>query len=71
MGKLEETPPARLNRRLVSECFLEHGAVSPHGCTPATEKTSQTEDAPASNQEQAHIVPEDDVVELHVGTKEL
>ena len=32
--EVEETPPTRLNRRLVSERFIEPGAASPHERTP-------------------------------------
>ena len=71
--EVEETPPTRLNRCLVSERFIEPGAASPHECTPEAEaeKTPQTEDVPVDDQEQARIVPEDEVVELHMGTEEL
>ena len=69
--ELEETPPTRLNRRLVSKRFLEYGPVSPHECTPETETTSLTEYTPVSEWEQACVEPGDDVVELHTGTEEL
>ena len=70
---VEETPSARLNRCLVSERFIEPGVASPHERTPEAEtgKTPQAKDVPKDDQEQAHIVPEDEVVELHVGTEEL
>ena len=69
---VEETPPARQNRRLVSECFTEPRAASPREHTPEAEarKTPLTKDVPADEQELAHIIVEDDVVELHVGTEE-
>ena len=69
--EVEETPPARLNRRLVSERFIEPGVASPHKCTLEVEKTQQTKDVPTEDQEQVRIVPEDEVVELHTGTEEL
>ena len=71
--EVEETPPARQNRCLISERFIEPGAASPHERTPEEEagKTPQAKDIPMDNQEEAHIVPEDEVVELHTGTEEL
>ena len=71
--EVEETPPARLNRCLVSERFIEPGVALPYECTPEAEaeKTPQTEDVPTDDQEQARIIPEDEVVELHAGTEEL
>ena len=70
---VEETPPARQNRCLVSECFTEPGVASPCEHTPEAEarRTPQTEDVPVDQQEPACIIPEDDVVELHAGTEEL
>ena len=45
----------------------------PHECTPEAEagKTPHAEDVPVDDQEQARIISEDEVVELHVGTEEL
>ena len=70
---VEETPPARQNRCLVSECFIEPGAALPHEHTPEAEarKTPQTKNVPADEQEPARVIVEEDVVELHVGTEEL
>ena len=70
---VEETPPTRLNRCLVSERFIEHGAAVPHERTPEAEtgKAPQAEDVPKDDQEQVRIIPEDEVVELHAGTEEL
>ena len=62
---MEETPPTRQNRRLISECFIEPRVASPH------ERTPEAEDIPMDDQEQACSVPEDEVVELHMGTEEL
>ena len=69
---VEEMPPARLNRHLVSEHCIEPGAASPHECTPEAEtgKAPQAEDVPKDDQEQARIIPEDEVVKLHMGTEE-
>ena len=71
--EVEETPPVRQNRCLVSKCFIEPGVTLPCKCTPEAEvgKTAQTKDVPLDDQEHARIVPEDDVVELHMGTEEL
>ena len=71
--EVEETPPASINRCLISELFIEPGVALPHECTPETEagKTPQAKDVPTDDQEQAHITPEDEVVELHIGTEEL
>ena len=71
--EVEETPPARQNRRLISERFLEPGVALPCECTPEGEagKTPQAKGVPTDDQEQACIIPEDEVVELHVGTEEL
>ena len=70
---IEETPPMRQNRCLVSERFIEPGATPPHEHTPEAEarKTPQTENIPADEQEPACVIVEEDVVELHVGTEEL
>ena len=70
---VEETPPARLNRHLVSERFIEPGAASPCEHTPQVEtgKTPQAKHVPKDDQEQARIIPEDEVIELHAGTEEL
>ena len=71
--EVEETPPTRQNRCLISERFIEPGMASPCERTPEVEvgKAPQAKDVPTDNQEQAHIIPEDEVVELHTGTKEL
>ena len=71
--EVEKTPPARLNRHLVSERFIEPGVALPCECTPEAEaeKTPQTEDVPMDDQEQACIIPENEDVELHTGTEEL
>ena len=71
--EVEETPHVRQNRHLISECFIEPRAALPLECTPEVEagKTPQAKDVPMDNQEQARIIPEDEVVELHVGTEEL
>ena len=71
--EVEETPPARQNICLISERFIEHGAALPCERTPEAEagKSPQAEDVPADDQEQACIIPEDEVVELHVETEEL
>ena len=47
--EVEETPPARQNRRLISERFLKPGVAPPCECTPEVEagKTPQTKDVPA------------------------
>ena len=83
---VEETPPVRQNRRLVSEHFTEPGAGLPCKYTPKAEAkkipptggagktppTEQAEDIPADEQEPAHIVvEEDDVVELHMGMEDV
>ena len=71
--EVEETLLTRLNRCLVSECFIESGAASPRECTLDAEagKTPQAKDVPTDDQEQSRIIPEDEVVELHAGTEEL
>ena len=80
-----KTPPARQNRRLMSEHFTEPGAGSPHKHTPEAEaketpptaearKTppaGQVEDVPTDEQEPAHIIEEDDMVELHAEIEDL
>ena len=70
---VEETPPARQNRCLVSEHFIEPGAAPPCEHTPEAEarKTPQTKDVPIDEPEPAHVIVEEDVVELHMGTEEL
>ena len=70
---VEETPPMRQNRCLVSERFIEPGVALPHEYTPEAEarKTPQTKNIPVDEQEPAHVLVEEDAVELHVGTEEL
>ena len=70
---VEETLPARQNRHLVSEHFIEPGVALPHEHTPETEvrRTPQTEDIPTDKQEPARVIVEEDLVELHVGMEEL
>ena len=70
---IEETPPMRQNRCLVSEHFIEPRVALPHEQTPEAEarKTPQTKNVPADEQEPAHVIVEEDVVELHVGIEEL
>ena len=70
---VEETPPVRQNRCLVSEHVIEHGAVWPHEHTPVAEGngTPQNEEAPTDDQDQPRIIAKDEVVKLFVGTEEL
>ena len=83
---VEQTPPMRQNPHLVAECFMGSGAGSPQDYTPIAEDKEKTplaedpgeisptkvEDAPADEQEPAHVTrAEDDVVEIHVGTEDL
>ena len=76
---VEETPPARQNRCLVSEHFTESGAGLPHDYpltveAKKTPPTEQVEDVSADEQEPISApvaLVEDDVVELHVGTEDL
>ena len=70
---LVETPPTRQNRCLVSEHFIEPGAALPHEHTPEAEvrKTPQTINVPVDEQEPAHVIVKEDVVEFHMGTEEL
>ena len=64
---VEETPPVRQNRCLVSERFIEPGVAPPREHTPEAEarKTPQTKDVPADEPKPAHVIVEEDVVELH------
>ena len=52
---------------------LNLGRHHPMKHTPEAEarKTPQTEDVPTDEQEPAHVIVEEDVVELHVGMEEL
>ena len=70
---VEETPPTRQNRCLVSERVIEPGALSPREHTPVGEgkRTPQNESVPADDQEQPHIVAEDEIVELHAAMEKL
>ena len=82
---VEETLPVRQNRCLVSERFTEPGVGSPRKHTPEAESretppmaearktplTEKVEDVPMDEQEPAHIIEEDDVVELHTETEDL
>ena len=49
---MEETPPMRQNRHLVSERVIEPGAVPPHEHTPVVEeeKTPQDESVPTDKE---------------------
>ena len=70
---VEETPPMRQNRCLVSERVIEPGVVLPHEHMPVAEgkKTPQNESIPVDDQEQPCIIAEDEIVKLYVGTEEL
>ena len=69
---VEETPPARQNRRLVSECVMESGVVPPREHAPVTgEKNTPQGDSAPTDKEQANLVAESDIVELFVGMEHL
>ena len=70
---VEETPPMRQNRCLVSERVIEPRAVLPCENTPEAEgkKTPQNKSIPMDDQEQHHIIAEDEIVKLYTGMEEL
>ena len=65
----EDTPPARQNIRLVSECVTEPGAVLPPENIPEVEEDKPQDDP--SNEQQLKAVSEGDVVNLFASTEEL
>ena len=69
---VEETPPMRQNRCLVSERVIEPGTVPPCEHTPVVEgkETPQNESVP-TDKEQAPLVAEDEIVELYMGMEDL
>ena len=66
----EDTPSARLNICLVSECVIELWAVPPQENIPEIEDKSQDDDA-SLNEQQPTLVSESDVVDLFAGTEDL
>ena len=68
----EDTPPARQNIRLVTECVIEPGAVPPQENAPEVEDKSPDDgnDAP-SDEQQTEPECEGDIVDLYAGTEEL
>ena len=70
---VEETPPARQNRCLVSERVIKPGAVSPreHTLVAQGKRAPQNESIPVDNQEQPCIIARDEIVELHAAMEEL
>ena len=70
---VEETPPVRQNRCLVSEHVIKPGAVPSHEHTPVAEgkETPQNESIPADDKEPTHHVAEDEIVELYTGVEDL
>ena len=69
---VEDTPPARQNIRLVTECVIEPGAVPPQENAPEAEDKSPDDgnDAP-SDEQQSELECEGDIVDLYTGTEEL
>ena len=70
---VEEKPPTRQNRHLVTERVIEPGAVPPREHMPVAEgkETPQNKSVPTADKEQPRIVAEDEIVELYVGMEEL
>ena len=70
---VEETPPVRQNRCLVSERVIEPGAVPSREHTPVAEgkETPQNESIPMDDKEPAHLMAEDEIVELYTGVEDL
>ena len=69
---MEDIHPARQNIRLVSECVIEPGAVPPQENIPEVEDKSQDdEDDAPSNEQQAKLRCESDVVDLFASMEEL
>ena len=68
----EDTPPARQNIRLVTECVIEPGAVPPQKNAPEAEVKSLDDgnDTP-SDEQQTKPECEGDIVDLYMGTEEL
>ena len=68
----EDTPPARQNIRLVTECVIEPGVVPPQENAPEAEDKSPDDgnDAP-SDEQQTKLECEGDIVDLYAGTEEL
>ena len=67
-----DTPPAGQSTRLVTECIVEPGAVSPQEDAPKAEEKSPDDgnDAP-SDEQQAELECEGDIVDLYASTEEL
>ena len=69
---VEDTPPARQNIRLVSECVIESGVVPPQENTPEAEnKSPDDEDDAPSDEQQPKLGCEGDIVDLYASTEEL
>ena len=68
---VEDTPPARQNIRLVSECVIEPGAVPPQENIPEIEQDKSQDDDAHSNEQQPKLMSESDVIDLFASTEEL
>ena len=67
----EDTPPARQNIRLVSECVIEPGAVPPQENIPEIEEDKSQDDDASLNEQQPTLMSESDVVDLFASTEDL
>ena len=69
---VEETPPARQNICLVSECVIEPEAVLPQEHTPVMEEKDKPQDDLAPmDREQPNLVAESDIVDLFASMEDL